>query len=97
MRKAHRRRGLALALLRHSFSDFRRRGFSKVGLGVDASNESRAVHLYESLDMQAERVYLTYEKHYSRYRSSIVQVEVDGRCRCGSPHDLRYRSGRGGI
>jgi mycothiol synthase len=66
VRKAHRRRGVASALLRHSFSDFKRRGFSKVGLGVDASNETRAVHVYESLGMQAERVYLTYEKLYKR-------------------------------
>jgi mycothiol synthase len=64
VRKAHRRRGIASALLRHSFSDFKRRGFSKAGLGVDASNETRAVHVYESLGMRAERVYLTYEKLY---------------------------------
>jgi mycothiol synthase len=66
VRKAHRRRGIASALLRHSFSDFKRRGFSKVGLGVDASNETRAVRVYESLGMRAERVYLTYEKLYRR-------------------------------
>jgi mycothiol synthase len=64
VRKAHRRRGIATALLRRSFSDFKRRGFSKVGLGVDASNETRAVRVYENLGMQAERVYLTYEKLY---------------------------------
>lgn len=66
VRKAHRRRGAASALLRHSFSDFKRRGLSKVGLGVDASNETRAVHVYQNLGMQAERVYLTYEKLYRR-------------------------------
>lgn len=66
VRKAHRTRGVASALLRHSFSDFKRRGISKVGLGVDASNETGAVHVYENLGMQAERVYLTYEKLYER-------------------------------
>jgi mycothiol synthase len=66
VRKAHRKRGVASALLRHSFADFKRRGFSKVGLGVDASNETRAVRVYENLGMQAERVYLTYEKLYRR-------------------------------
>jgi mycothiol synthase len=66
VRKTHRRRGVASALLRHSLSDFKRRGFPKVGLGVDASNETRAVHLYEKLGMQAERVYVTYEKAYGR-------------------------------
>src|SRR5918999_143968 len=65
-RKTHRRRGIASALLRHSLSDFKRRGFSKVGLGVDASNETRAVRLYEKLGMQTERVYVTYEKAYRR-------------------------------
>jgi mycothiol synthase len=64
VRKTHRRRGVASALLRHSFSDFKRRGYSKVGLGVDASNETRAVHVYESLGMRTERVYATYEKLY---------------------------------
>jgi ribosomal protein S18 acetylase RimI-like enzyme len=66
VRKAHRGRGAASALLRHSFSDFKRRGLSKVGLGVDASNETRAVHVYENVGMRIERVYLTYEKLYRR-------------------------------
>jgi mycothiol synthase len=66
VRRAYRRRGIASALLRHSFSDFERRGFSKVGLAVDASNETRAVRLYEKLGMRAERVYGTYEKAYRR-------------------------------
>jgi mycothiol synthase len=66
VKKAHRRRGIASALLRHSFSDFKTRGLAKVGLGVDASNEDRAVHLYESAGMRPERVYVTYEKLYKR-------------------------------
>ena len=66
VKKAYRRRGVASALLRHSFSDFKRRGFSKVGLGVDAANETRAVRVYENLGMRAERVYVTYEKLYRR-------------------------------
>jgi mycothiol synthase len=66
VRKEHRRRGVASALLRHSFIDFRRRGLRKVGLGVDASNESGAVRLYENVGMRAERVYITYEKLYRR-------------------------------
>ncbi len=66
VRKAHRKRGVASALLRRSFSDFKRRCFSKVGLGVDASNETQAVGLYKNLGMRAERVYVTYEKLYRR-------------------------------
>ena len=66
VRKAHRRRGIASALLRRSFADFERRGYPKVGLGVDASNETHAVHVYEKVGMRAERVYVTYEKLYRR-------------------------------
>lgn len=66
VRKAYRGQGIATALLRHSFSDFKRRGFSKVGLSVDASNETRAVRVYENVGMRAERVYVTYEKLYRR-------------------------------
>jgi mycothiol synthase len=64
VRKPHRRRGIASALLRHSFADFQRRGLSKVGLGVDASNETNAVRVYEKVGMRSERVYATYEKLY---------------------------------
>jgi ribosomal protein S18 acetylase RimI-like enzyme len=62
--KAHRKRGIATTLLRRSFSDFRERGLQKAGLGVDASNETGAVRVYEGVGMRAERVYLTYEKRY---------------------------------
>jgi mycothiol synthase len=64
VRKRWRKRGIAAALLRRSFADFKRRGFHKVGLGVDASNETGAVRLYEQVGMKASRVYLTYEKLY---------------------------------
>ena len=66
VRKGHRKRGIASALLRHSFSDFKKRGFSKAGLGVDASNETGAVRVYENVGMRPERVYITYEKRYKR-------------------------------
>ena len=66
IRKEHRKRGIASALLRRSFLDFKKRGLSKVGLGVDASNATGAVRLYENAGMRAERVYLTYEKLYRR-------------------------------
>lgn len=56
-----RRLGLATALLLHSFHDFRRRGATKVGLGVDAENTTGAVKLYESAGMTVERRNDTYE------------------------------------
>jgi mycothiol synthase len=64
VRKRWRKRGIGSALLRRSFADFKRRGFHKIGLGVDASNETGAVRLYERVGMKASRVYLTYEKLY---------------------------------
>src|SRR5918996_2433096 len=64
VRKQSRKRGIASALLRRSFADFKWRGFNRVGLGVDASNETGAVRLYEGVGMKASRVYLTYEKLY---------------------------------
>jgi mycothiol synthase len=64
VRKRWRKRGIASALLKRSFADFKRRGFHKIGLGVDASNETGAVRLYERVGMKASRVYLTYEKVY---------------------------------
>ena len=50
-----RRRGLATALLLHSFRDFRDRGATRVGLGVDGDNTTGAVRLYESVGMHVAR------------------------------------------
>jgi mycothiol synthase len=58
----HRRRGLGQALLQHTFAEFATRGFSAVGLGVDAENPTGAVRLYEQAGMHVERTYLTFEK-----------------------------------
>jgi mycothiol synthase len=62
VRPAWRRRGLATALLRHSFRDFRSRGATKVGLGVDGENTTGAVRLYEQVGMRQVRRNDTYEK-----------------------------------
>jgi ribosomal protein S18 acetylase RimI-like enzyme len=62
VRPAFRRRGLATALLRHSFRDFQQRGATKVGLGVDGENPTGAVRLYERAGMQVHRRNTTYEK-----------------------------------
>jgi len=60
-----RRRGLATALLQQSFRDFRRRGATRVGLGVDAQNTTGAVALYERVGMHVARRNDTYEKRLS--------------------------------
>ena len=62
VRLSWRRRGLATALLQHSFRDFRARGATRVGLGVDAENTTGAVRLYERVGMQVVRRDDTYEK-----------------------------------
>lgn len=46
-----RKRGLGLALLRHAFREFYRRGQRRVGLGVDAQNPTGATRLYERAGM----------------------------------------------
>jgi mycothiol synthase len=56
VRPRWRKRGLGLALLRHAFGEFYRRGQSRVGLGVDARNPTGATRLYERAGM-----HVTYE------------------------------------
>ena len=60
--RAWRRKGLGLALLRHSFDEFYRRGKRRVGLGVDAHSLTGATRLYEKAGMRVARQYATYEK-----------------------------------
>ena len=62
VRRPWRKRGLGLALLRHSFNEFYRRGKRKVGLGVDAQNLTGALRLYESAGMRVDQAYDYYEK-----------------------------------
>jgi mycothiol synthase len=62
VRHAWRRRGLGLALLRHSFRELRARGVDTVGLGVDASNPTGATRLYERVGMHVLFQADVYEK-----------------------------------
>jgi mycothiol synthase len=59
---SYRRRGLALALLRHVFRHFGGLGMKCVGLGVDGENPTGAVALYERAGMHVARRNLTYER-----------------------------------
>jgi mycothiol synthase len=61
VRKPWRRRGLGLALLRHSFRELRIRGKTRVGLGVDGDN-ANAVALYEKAGMLRDRTSVWYER-----------------------------------
>jgi mycothiol synthase len=62
VRRPWRRRGLGLALLRHTFALFFARGEPRVGLGVDAQNPSGATRLYERAGMHVEAEHLTWER-----------------------------------
>lgn len=61
VRRPWRKRGLGKALLLHSFGEFYRRGYRKAGLGVDASNLTGALRLYENAGMTVFRQYDRYE------------------------------------
>lgn len=55
VRRPWRRRGLGEALLLHSFSEFRKRGYTRATLGVDASSPTGATRLYERAGMHVYR------------------------------------------
>jgi ribosomal protein S18 acetylase RimI-like enzyme len=54
VRRPWRRRGLALALLQHSFNILAKRGVRKAGLGVDAHSLTGATRLYEKAGMRSD-------------------------------------------
>lgn len=62
VRPAWRGRGIATALLRHAFAEFRRRGLREAALGVDAQNPTGATRVYERAGMRVERQYDVFEK-----------------------------------
>jgi ribosomal protein S18 acetylase RimI-like enzyme len=62
VRPAWRRRGVALALLHHTFDEFRRRGFAAAELDVDSESLTGALRVYERAGMHVIRQELSYEK-----------------------------------
>jgi mycothiol synthase len=65
VRRPWRRRGLGRALLLHSFHALRARGKPRAGLGVDGSNPTGAVRLYEAVGMRVVRRNDHWERHAS--------------------------------
>jgi len=61
VRPAWRKRGIALALLRHTFAQFQQRGYGLVELDVDVENVTGALRLYERAGMRPVRSALSYE------------------------------------
>ncbi|HYY04524.1 MAG TPA: GNAT family N-acetyltransferase [Gaiellaceae bacterium] len=62
VRKPWRGRGIGMALLRHAFEEFHRRGEPHVSLGVDAYNRSGATRLYERAGMRVVSEDIVFEK-----------------------------------
>lgn len=62
VRRAWRKRGLGLALLRQSFGEFHRRGVQTIGLGVDAGSLTGATRLYQRAGMRVASEYVLYQK-----------------------------------
>jgi mycothiol synthase len=60
--RAWRRKGIALALLQHSFREFVKRGRKRVGLGVDTASLTGAYKLYETAGMKPTRQVSVVEK-----------------------------------
>ncbi len=61
VRRPWRKKGLGTALLLHSFGEFYRRGKPRAGLGVDATNITGALRIYEKSGMHQMRKYSAYE------------------------------------
>lgn len=61
VRRAWRRRGLALALLQHAFAELKRRGKQRAMLHVDAESLTGATRLYEKAGMHVDELSHLYE------------------------------------
>ncbi|MCB9445659.1 MAG: GNAT family N-acetyltransferase [Ardenticatenaceae bacterium] len=62
VRRPWRRQGLGLAMLHHTFAEFKNRGQKRVGLGVDAASLTGATRLYEKAGMHVARQFANYAK-----------------------------------
>jgi len=62
VRRPWRGKGLGIALLRHTFGEFYKRGTTTIGLGVDSANLTGATRLYQRAGMYVAGEYAMYEK-----------------------------------
>lgn len=77
VRRAWRRRGLALALLRHAFRELDVRGVPRVGLGVDAESLTGATALYEKAGMRVVRESYEYARVVREGRDLRITALAD--------------------
>jgi GNAT superfamily N-acetyltransferase len=73
VRRPWRKRGIGLALLRHSFCELYRRGKRMAGLGVDAENLTGALRLYENAGMHVHQAFDRFEKEMRPGKEISVQ------------------------
>lgn len=73
VRRPWRKRGIGLALLRHSFCELYRRGKRMAGLGVDAQNLTGALRLYENAGMHIHQAFDQFEKELRPGKEISVQ------------------------
>jgi GNAT superfamily N-acetyltransferase len=73
VRRPWRKRGIGMALLRHSFGELYRRGKRMAGLGVDAQNLTGALRLYENAGMHVHSAFDQFEKELRPGREISVQ------------------------
>jgi mycothiol synthase len=76
VRRPWRRRGIALALLHHTFRAFAGRGFRQVGLSVDSQNLTNATALYEKAGMRMINQLALMEKTL-RPGIELITTELD--------------------
>ena len=62
VRRPWRGKGLGIALLRHTFGEFYKRGTTTIGLGVDSANLTGATRLYQRAGMYVAGEFAMYEK-----------------------------------
>jgi GNAT superfamily N-acetyltransferase len=74
VRRAWRKQGIAFALLKHSFAAFYARGQRRAGLGVDASNLTGALRLYERAGMHPARQFDQFEKEFRPGKELATQT-----------------------
>jgi mycothiol synthase len=74
VRRTHRGRGIATAMLRESFAEFECRGLPRVRLNVDSENLTGAVSLYERVGMRVVACYDLWARVIEGTRPRQTQV-----------------------